>query len=124
MKNHFDIKKRIVESGNSTIFAQWQRFCPSLTKEKFIENLKWLCEDPGIEINGTMKMLRELGLTPTGIIHINRCYYEDGSFSGFYHDGKLWNGSYFKTYWPDKRYSVDGEIKVLYRICLSPADRV
>ena len=124
MKNHFDIKKRIVEAGKSSVLTRWQTFCPALTKEEFLENLKWLCEDPGVEVGGQMKMSRELGLTPDGIIRVNRTYYEDGSFCGFYANRKLWNGAYFTVPCPDGRYSVDGTIKSLYRICLSPADRV
>ncbi|WP_462333624.1 hypothetical protein [Limosilactobacillus oris] len=43
--NKFDTKKKIVENGGSKIFNNWnEKF--GISKDEFIENLKWVCEDP------------------------------------------------------------------------------
>ncbi|WP_242363769.1 hypothetical protein [Limosilactobacillus antri] len=42
---NFDSKKKIVENGSSEIFNNWnEKF--GISKDEFIENLKWVCEDP------------------------------------------------------------------------------
>lgn len=56
--NNFDIKVKLVESGKSEIFSKWQEL-GLITKEEFIENLKWVCEDP---LDEKGKLTREIAL--------------------------------------------------------------
>lgn len=56
--NNIDIKIKLVKSGKSQVFAKWQKF-GLVTEEEFIENLKWVCEDP-LDKNG--KLTREIAL--------------------------------------------------------------
>ena len=44
-ENNFEIKKRIVEEGNSKVFKEWASRA-GITEEEFIEGIRWLCEDP------------------------------------------------------------------------------
>lgn len=56
--NNIDIKVKLVESGKSKVFAKWQEL-GLITKEEFIENLKWVCEDP---LDEKGKLTREIAL--------------------------------------------------------------
>lgn len=47
VKNHFDAKEKIVESGGSTVFDNWNETF-GITKEEFLENLAWVCQDDGL----------------------------------------------------------------------------
>lgn len=56
--NNIDIKIKLVESGKSEVFAKWQEL-GLITKEEFIDNLKWVCEDP---LDEKGKLTREIAL--------------------------------------------------------------
>ena len=56
--NNIDVKIKLVELGKSEVFAKWQEL-GLITKEEFIENLKWVCEDPFDEKG---KLTREIAL--------------------------------------------------------------
>lgn len=56
--NNIDIKVKLVESGKSKVFAKWQEL-GLITKEEFIENLKWVCEDP---LDEKGRLTREIAL--------------------------------------------------------------
>lgn len=43
--NNFDIKKKIISSGNSKIFNNWHEVA-EISENEFLEALKWVCEDP------------------------------------------------------------------------------
>lgn len=56
--NNIDIKIKLVELNKSKVFAKWQEL-GMITKEEFIENLKWVCEDP---LDEKGKLTREIAL--------------------------------------------------------------
>lgn len=58
MTNNIDIKIKLVELGKSEVFAKWQEL-GLITKEEFIEALKWVCEDP---LDEKGKLTREIAL--------------------------------------------------------------
>lgn len=92
MNGNFEVKKRIVESGNSQVFNNWHENA-GVSKEDFLTGLKWLCEDP--EPDG--RMSRELGCQRDGtLVRLTRKYYDNGDFAGFYDMSKtgyrLWSG--------------------------------
>lgn len=99
--NHFfETKKKIVLAGESRIFNNWKEHS-TITREEFLEALEWVCSDP-LKEDG--RMTREIGLTPTRIIKLHRCYGVDGICT-FYCDwkfqngksyGRLWNGEFFE----------------------------
>ncbi|MHA2719558.1 hypothetical protein [Streptococcus agalactiae] len=66
MTNNFEIKKKIVEEGNSELFELWQK-AGLLTKEEFLDLLEWVCDDPMPE----GRLTREVGLFRTGYIDYN-----------------------------------------------------
>lgn len=44
--NNFDHKIKTLEAGKSKVFNNWHKMY-GISKEEFIENLKWVCEDLG-----------------------------------------------------------------------------
>lgn len=42
---NFSTKKQLVENGKSEVFNNWHKMF-GIGKDEFIENLKWVCEDP------------------------------------------------------------------------------
>lgn len=89
--NHFDIKKKIVEAGNSKIFNNWHEHT-GLSKEDFLAGLAWLCEDPRDEKG---RLTRELGCKK-GVLHkLRRCHekvgYDEYIATIRYEDGRLWD---------------------------------
>ena len=118
-----EVKVKIVESGNSKVFKEWSKHS-NITKEDFIAALRWLCADP---MNADGKMTREIGLSPSGILRLTRCYGKEGLCS-FYKDGKLWDGELFGRIPKDEKESrfsdENGMIVEMHKICLSCKDRV
>lgn len=133
--NSIEIKRKIVQSGGSKIYKDWQELVPSLTQDDFVEALEWVCEDAGENGNGTGKLTREIGLTPTGIVRIKRV---NGLTTTMYRldNGKLWSGATFNVPCTEKFVKdaekaiengyadADGNIKLNYKLSLSAADRV
>ena len=115
------MEKAFIFNPNSKIFQNWKEHS-TITETEFVEALSWLHDDPRDEKG---RMTREIGLTPTGILRLNRAYTDQG-LCYFYHDGKIWNGEHFST--PcrnekEKRFSADGEnLITLHKITLSPED--
>ncbi|MDO4432002.1 MAG: hypothetical protein Q4B80_01670 [Aerococcaceae bacterium] len=62
--NNFETKKKIVLSGNSKLFKQWEKF-GKVTQEEFLEALEWVCADP---LDEAGLMTREVGLVGIGYI--------------------------------------------------------
>jgi hypothetical protein len=87
-------KIKLVEEGKSRIFADWSRHA-GVTKEQFIEGLKWVCSDPcdGSTGGHPGRLTRELGCHPErGLVKIKRQYDETGGVV-FYEieTGQLWS---------------------------------
>lgn len=124
MTNNFETKKKIVIAGDSKVFRNWAEHS-NITEDDFISALEWVCAD---QLNDKGKMTREIGLTPDGIVKLDRCYGEDG-VCAFYLDGKLWNGATFKRPCAndrEKMYSLDGgkTVEETHKITLSCKDRI
>ena len=125
--SRYEIKKHIVESGGSKVFNAWHELVPSLTKEEFVENLKWLCEDPCAEYgNEGIIASRSIGLTPEGIIHLQKKYPKVGPASYFTEDGKRWEGSTFDVSCDEREKEFLGKEtrKTVQKIQIEPYDKV
>lgn len=95
--NNFEIKKKIVEKGDSRTFQNWHTY-QGISQEEFINELEWLCKDP---LNDRNQLTRELGCKDSKLHRLKRAYYDDGSFAGFYHEdtGMLWHGHVSISAW-------------------------
>lgn len=111
--NNFCIKKRIVQSGGSSIFENWKQHS-SITMDDFLEALEWVCGDQFDENN---RRTRWIGLEPDRIVKLKACY---GNVFGVTYvkiedSGKsvcsAWNGAVFE----------DG---FFHKIMLSARDKV
>ena len=115
------MEKTFTFNPNSKIFQNWKEHS-TITEEEFVSALAWLHDDPRDEQG---RMTREIGLTPTGILRLNRAYTDQG-LCYFYHDGELWNGEHFTTQCRNEKeraFSADGEnLITLHKITLSPED--
>ena len=123
--NALTIKGKIVLKGGSEVFENWRRLASwqgyELTTEEFLENLKWVCEDPLTD----GRLTREIGLTKSGIVKLKRLYSQ--GFCIFYRiDNKeLWSGDTFKTPCINSVYAdKDGMYPTQLKIGLSARDRV
>lgn len=118
---NFKGKVKIVSSGSSKIFNDWQSALPNMTEEMFLKEVKWLCDDPCDELG---RLTREIGLTRHGIVRLRR-HYDKGLTIIRYLDGKLWEGDFF--YRPcDRKVFADenGMIWENHKISLSAKDRL
>lgn len=98
--NNFEVKKKIVLSGNSRVFNDWAAHS-TITIDDFISALHWVCEDV-LDENG--KLTREIALAPDRIVRLRRVHDSLG-MTGFYEYpidnggtgslGILWNGEKF-----------------------------
>lgn len=135
--NNFETKKNIVKNGNSKVFADWKKIVSTLTKEEFLTNLQWVCEDPSTKEDGSGLLTREIGLTKSGIVKLDRKYSDDFTLCTFYdrETGKFWNGDTFKVPCTEEyvknsdeviKMGLDdcGFIMLNYKISLSAKDRV
>lgn len=66
---NYETKKKVVMNDKSEVYQNWKQLVPSLTKEEFLENLKWVCEDPG---DPDRAHTREIGLERNGIVKLER----------------------------------------------------
>ncbi len=129
-KFNLNHKKNQINTNNSEIFNNWRKF-GLITKNEFIENLEWVCNDP---LDDKERLTREIALVITPdmenylksqkkdgaekfampyksdnlkgkILKLNRIYDDKGSCA-FYHDGKHYSGNGIR------------------KICLSAEDRI
>ena len=123
-KNSFLAKKKIVLEDKSVVFKAWAEHS-TVTKEEFIKSLEWLCDDT---LDERGRMTREIGLTPNGIVKLQRIYGKGDMCAFYQEDGQLWPGAWFKTPCKtekEKLFSLDGEtLDFCYKICLSCKDKV
>lgn len=120
---YYDFYAQKVIDGTSKIFNDWKKHVPSLDKDKFLTELKWLYSDPR---NKDGCMTRELGLMNKGLVRLKRVY-NRSEFCGFVTlDGKLWSGDFFDQELNEKYRKLYGEekIKVNLQISISPEDRI
>lgn len=119
----FDAKKKIIMSGNSTVFASWKKLLPNLTEEMFAEAVKWVCDDPAVQSGG--KLTREIGLTKAGIMKLNRHNLKNGMTEIRHENGKLWTGDSFRVPCSNPDFAdEDGMISERVKLSLSARDHV
>lgn len=118
---NFETCKKIVEAGSSKVFENWKALAP-ITKEDFLDALKWICKDPEDGGANGDKMTREVGLTPNGIVKLKRAYGIDDTCAFYKQDGRRWEGAVF--YVPcDNPDFADGDGKVATNLTLSVSCR-
>lgn len=114
--NNFEVKKKIVLSGNSRIFNDWAAHS-TITMDDFISALQWVCDDA---LDGNGKLTREIALATGRIVRLRRvndrsgmtAFYEYPSDNGGAGSlASLWNGEMFP----------DGFVR---KISLSAKDRI
>ena len=94
----YEIAEKLVSLDKSNIFKNWNEYT-GISKETFLEGIKWLCEEPirypeGHKWQGLLR--RELGIKKNGeLVHLRR-HYGEGHICVFYEDKKLgsrfWGG--------------------------------
>ena len=84
MSMKLENKIKPVNEDKSKIFNNWN--CHTgITKDKFIEALKWLEEDPMIDVAVVKRLSREIGCKANGeLIHGKRVYLKNGEFCRIY----------------------------------------
>lgn len=133
--NGFETKKRLILEDKSEVFKNWAEHS-NITKDDFISSLEWVCDDPLDEMG---RMTREVGLTPEGIIKLNRTYTTtnidaygqpvDWLVAFYRQDTKeLWGGEMF-TRKPTNEHEKmfvndDGLIEEMHKISLNCKDRI
>lgn len=77
-------KIKLVNEGKSKVFNNWT-YQTGVTKNEFIEALKWLEEDPMMVVASVKRLSREIGCKANGeLIHGKRFYLKNGEFCGIY----------------------------------------
>lgn len=84
MSMKLENKIKLVNEGKSKVFNNWT-YQTGITKDKFIEALKWLGEDPMTVVAGVKRLSREIGCKANSeLIHGKRVYLKNGEFCGIY----------------------------------------
>lgn len=84
MSMKLENKIKLVNEGKSKVFNNWT-YQTSVTKDKFIEALKWLEEDPMTVVADVKRLSREIGCQANGeLTHGKRFYLKNGEFCGIY----------------------------------------
>lgn len=119
--NNYEAKEKIVNAGESKILKNWMEHS-TITAQDFLTALEWVCNDP---LDDKGRMTREIGLTPTGIVKLDRVYNASG-VCGFYHNGKLWDGEWFERPASNNKESqfYGATLTERHKISLSCKDRV
>jgi hypothetical protein len=124
MGNNFEIKKKIIESGDSKVLKEWQKHS-AITQEQFLEAVEWVCGDP---LDEKGHLTREIGLEPDGIVKLNRA--QDYNVTAFYRADthRLWDGAIFKipavTEHEKLLADKSGMLPQNHKISLSALDRI
>lgn len=91
---------------------------------EFLEDLERVC---GLEDSYTVeRMTREIGLTPTGIVRLQRVNDAHGNLVGFYRqDGNIWDGASFEVPCTEAEKPFYGDtIKEWQKISILCRDRI
>lgn len=118
---NFERDKRIIKEGKSEILKNWKKHS-KITDEEFIENLKWVREDP---LDEKGRITREIGLTPDGIVRLTKAYDINTGLCALYLNGIFWGGAVFERETTEKEKSMYGEtVTEIHKVCLSSADHI
>lgn len=90
----YEMARQLVEKNKSKTFNDWNEHT-GITKEVFLDGIKWLCEEPIYYPADHIykgKLRRELGIQEDGtLVHLVRVYLREGQAS--YEDkplGRIW----------------------------------
>lgn len=129
---NYKIAAKIINNGESKIFNSWKEIAPNLNEDEFLENLKWVYEDPFDE---NERLTRGIGLLSNGhIVHLKRIYTQ--GICCFYRNdnNELWMGDIFRVPCTEKFFTNpekgkdflgrDGKVSVNYKLSLSARDEI
>lgn len=117
----YSVVEKIVKSGNSKVFDNWREHA-TITEAEFLEALKYLSEDP---LDERGRLTREVGLTPQGIIYLDRVYDNGADICVFYHDGFVWDGALFEMKTSEREKEAYGDSVITnFKISLSAWDKI
>ncbi len=71
-KREFEEKKRFINAGRSDLFKEEFE---GISKEEFIQGLKWVESDPLVEVNGEARVSRAIGRSKDGKLMYGEIYY-------------------------------------------------
>ena len=115
--NDYDHKAQLVREGRSRTFETWKFVQPSITKDEFIDNLKWVCEDEQKD-----KASRGMALTPDGIAKLS---YDNNGKAHMTDTKEEWTRARFRIPCFDDRYAdFDGTILQRFKLDLSSKDQI
>ena len=85
--------ERKVRNEECKILNRWKTHS-TVTDDEFLEGVKWILEDPFDERN---RLTREIALSPTGIVYLDRIYDDRRGMMVFSHNGETWFGEHFEV---------------------------
>jgi len=74
-KREFEAKKKLVNEGKSYLFKEEFE---GISKEEFVQGLKWIESDPLVEVNGEARVSRAIGRSKDGKIMYGEVHYFNG----------------------------------------------
>jgi hypothetical protein len=122
-KNGYEIKKRIVESGESKVFKEWQKY-GHISKWDFLAALEWVCMD---QLDKNNRLTRIIGLEQGKIVKLSVIH--DAEITLYKLDNDFaWDGAVFKIPAETEKEKLfadeDGMILQNFKITLSARDNV
>ena len=116
----YEICEKIVTSGSSKVFKQWNQEA-GVTQEDFLAGLRWLYDDPGLDVDASGKRFkpleRELGCHyEKGIVRLKRINAKTGVRFAEVDTNEAWN--------PSWRTLEDGKTLRLTGVSISAEDRI
>lgn len=128
--NAFLAKAKLVLKGESKVFKEWSEHS-TITKENFLTELCWLCEDP---LDSLGRCTRAIGLAPDGIIRL--MYSRNCETTSICRCEEIFSGSEIHETWQgetftrpavtekEKKLFGDSPIKEHWKIFINCKDRV
>lgn len=113
--------ERKVRNEECKILNRWKTHS-TVTDDEFLEGVKWILEDPFDERN---RLTREIALSPTGIVYLDRIYDDRRGMMVFSHNGETWSGEHFEVETSEKDRKMYGDtITLNFKICLNARDPI
>lgn len=96
--------ERKVKSGECQILNVWKTLS-TVTDDDFLKGVEWILKDPLDERN---RLTREMALSPTGIVYLDRIYDDWHGMMVFSHNGQTWKGELFEVETEEKDKKMYG----------------
>lgn len=97
--------ERKVKSGECQILNVWKTHS-TVTDDDFLKGVEWILKDPFDERN---RLTREIALSPTGIVYLDRIYDDWHGMMVFSHNGQTWKGELFEVETEEKYKKMYGD---------------